>query len=446
MQSKQATGLDTRMMTPMYVGFFVIICQCFTPWLSIPMLKRCRLPNTYSVFRTNDFIHNIQTAAQNCDRVEIQPLTQREISVLMTTSLCLKIASLLMIAVMVWVIVSVLIQKNKSKTVVRIGFALNLMHNLVICVLGVFTNFLVNQKMGHPNTFFNLSIHSETQLTPWVYGQIVLSVILLFAVDKLLSLHESDSPRLYVERTIKEDSRFSRRTWVAVAVILIAIPLVIFFGIYFLGERSNVFIGLCIVCLAMLPFTMVFESRKPQARELLIIAVMSAIAVVGRMAFFMLPQFKPTTAIVIIAGIGLGAEAGFLTGAVSGFVSNFFFGQGPWTPWQMFAFGIIGFLAGILFHKNNWLNHLNKNVKLVIVCLYGGIATLCIYGFIMDFSGILTMTANGITWHALLAKVASGFIFNLIHASSTVITLFVFSRPMEKKLNRIKKKYGILEV
>lgn len=446
MQSKQATGLDTRMLTPVYAGFFVIICQCFLPWLSIPMLKRCRLPSIYSIFSTDDFIRNIQTAAQNCERVEMEPLTQGELSILMTTSLWLKIGSLLVIASMVWVIVSVLIRKTEIKTTVRIGFALNLIYHLCICVLGVLTNFLLNQKMGIANTFFNLSIHSKTQLTSWIYGQIVLSVILMFAAGKLLTLHESDSPKMYVERTIKEDQRFSRRTWLAVAVILLAVPLVIFFGIYFLGERSNVFIGLCIVCLAMLPFMMVFESRKPQARELLIIAVMAGIAVVGRMAFFMLPQFKPTTAIVIIAGMGLGPEAGFLTGAVSGLVSNFFFGQGPWTPWQMFAFGIIGFLAGLLFHKNKWLNLLNKNVKLVIVCLYGGIATLCIYGFIMDFSGILTMTANGITWEALLAKVVSGFLFNLIHASSTVITLLFLSQPMEKKLNRIKKKYGILEL
>ena len=92
----------------------------------------------------------------------------------------------------------------------------------------------------------------------------------------------------------------------------------------------------------MLPFFLVFENRRPQAREVVVIAVMAALAVAGRAAFFMLPQFKPTAAIVIIAGVGLGAEAGFLTGALAGFVSNFFFGQGPWTPWQMFAFGIPG--------------------------------------------------------------------------------------------------------
>ena len=101
----------------------------------------------------------------------------------------------------------------------------------------------------------------------------------------------------------------------------------------------------------MIPFFMVFESRKPKARELIIISVLCAIAVSGRTAFFMTPQFKPVVAIVIISGVCFGGEAGFLVGAMTGFVSNFFFGQGPWTPWQMFCFGIIGFLAGILYKK-----------------------------------------------------------------------------------------------
>ena len=148
-------------------------------------------------------------------------------------------------------------------------------------------------------------------------------------VDEPISQYSGDVPAVYVEPIDREDRRVGRRTWTAIVLILVAIPLVIFFGIFFLNDRSNVFIGICIICLAMLPFAMIFENRKPQARELLVIAVMAAIAVAGRMAFFMIPQFKPVCAVVIIAGIGLGAEAGFLTGAVSGFVSNFFFGQGP---------------------------------------------------------------------------------------------------------------------
>ena len=101
----------------------------------------------------------------------------------------------------------------------------------------------------------------------------------------------------------------------------------------------------------MIPLGFAFENRKPKARELVIISALCAIGVAGRTAFFMLPQFKPVAAIVIISGVAFGGETGFLVGAITAFVSNFFFGQGPWTPWQMFSFGIIGFLAGIMFQK-----------------------------------------------------------------------------------------------
>lgn len=433
------------MLVPVYAGVFLLFCQFFKPFVSVPMLKRCRLPSTYTVFKADDLIRNLQTAAQSCDRAKLLPFSSAEIQQLLTLTHIVQIASLVVIAAMIGVIATVLIQKTKSKTLVRIGFAVNLVYDVFICGMGLFINRLLNFKLERPNTFFNLSIHSELQITSWTYGQLLLSIVLLCAAGQLLSLKQA-APQMYTERTLREDRRFSRRTWMTLVLILFAIPLVIFFGIYFLADRSNVFIGLCIVCLAMLPFAMVFEDRKPQARELLIIAVMAGIAVVGRMAFFMLPQFKPTTAIVIIAGIGLGAEAGFLTGAVSGFVSNFFFGQGPWTPWQMFAFGIIGFLAGLLFHRSKWLEQLHPKAKLTLECIYGGISTLFIYGLIMDLSGLLTMTANGISWAALWAKVVSGFAFNLVHAVCTVLTLLLLARPMEKKLARIKKKYGILEV
>lgn len=434
------------MLTPVYAAVFTIFCQCFMPWISMPILKRCRVPGNYKVFETGTMIRNIQTAAKECSRVEMAPLTEQELSRMMQMRLGIQIASVLVIAAMVWVIASVLIRRTRSKTAVRIGFALNLCYGAGACVLVVLMNLLINGKMGQPNSFFNLTVHSKVQLTSWIYGQMLLSILMLSLAGKLLSLEENPEPQKYVERRIREDRRVSRRTWMAIAMILVAIPLAIFFGVYFMGDRGYVFIGLCIVCLAMVPFAMVFEDRKPQARELLLIAVMSGIAVAGRMAFFMIPQFKPVTAVVIIAGIGLGAEAGFLTGAVSGFVSNFFFGQGPWTPWQMFAFGIIGFLAGILFHRNRWLKKLDERIQLGLQCMYGGLATLVIYGLIMDLSGVLTMTANGISWEAMLAKVISGLPFNAIHGLSTVIFLLFLAGPMEKKLDRIKKKYGILEV
>ncbi len=446
MQTKQATGLDTRMLTPVYAGVFTIICQLFMPWITIPMLKRCKLPGKYSIFQTGQLFRNLQDAAENCTRVELEPMTQDVLSGLMKVSTVLAVMSVVLMAVMVWVIASVLIRRTKSKTAVRIGFGLNFLFGAAVCAVGVMVNLLINQQMGRENTFFNLTVHSQAQITSWIFGQMLISVIVFFAAGRLLTLEDQTQPQMYVERSMHEDRRVSRRTWMAIAMILLAIPLVIFFGVYFMGDRGYVFIGLCIVCLAMLPFAMVFEDRKPQARELLLIAVMAGIAVAGRMAFFMLPQFKPATAVVIIAGIGLGAEAGFLTGAVTGFVSNFFFGQGPWTPWQMFAFGIIGFLAGLLFHRSRRLKRMNEYVRLALECIYGGVATLVIYGLIMDLSGVLTMTADGVSWSVLLAKVVSGFPFNMIHAASTVFFLLFLARPMEKKLERIKKKYGILEV
>ncbi|WP_166541814.1 ECF transporter S component [Paenibacillus lutrae] len=236
----------------------------------------------------------------------------------------------------------------------------------------------------------------------------------------------------------QENRRLSRRTVLAALLILILIPATILLGVFVLNDRKYYFISLLIVLYTMIPFAMVFENRKPQARELIVIAVLAAIAVAGRAAFFMLPQFKPVVAIVIIAGVSFGAEAGFLVGAIAGFVSNFYFGQGPWTPWQMFCFGIIGFLAGVLFKKG-----LLQKSKLSL-CIFGGLSTFVIYGGIINLGSLLMFTPQ-FSWPALLATYASGFWFDLVHAIATVFFLFVLSRPMFDKLDRIKIKYGLIE-
>ena len=238
--------------------------------------------------------------------------------------------------------------------------------------------------------------------------------------------------------TSAKRGRLSKRTVVASILIIVVIPLLIAFGILYLKDRSYYLISVLIIACTMIPFFKVFEKRKPQARELVVIAVLCAIAVAGRAAFFWLPQFKPVTAIVIIAGVCFGAESGFLVGAVTGFVSNFFMGQGPWTPWQMFCFGIIGFLAGILFKKG----FLQK--KILPLCVYGGLSTFFIYGGIINISS-LTMFGSSITWQTLMMVYASAIPFDAIHAASTVVFLLLFARPMMEKLDRIKIKYGMIE-
>lgn len=152
----------------------------------------------------------------------------------------------------------------------------------------------------------------------------------------------------------------------------------------------------------------------------------------------MVPSFKPVMAVVIISAVCFGAESGFLVGAVSMLASNMLFGQGPWTPWQMFAMGIIGFLAGILFQKG-WLK-----ARKISLCIYGFWAALFIYGGIMNPAS-LTMMSYALTKRNLLAIYMSGLPVDMVHGAATVLFLLIASKPMIEKLERIKTKYGLIE-
>ena len=231
--------------------------------------------------------------------------------------------------------------------------------------------------------------------------------------------------------------KLSKRTAASAVAILLLIPLTIYIGTYYFGDRKYYFVAMLIIIETMIPFALVFESRRPQARELVVIAVLCGIAVAGRAAFFMLPQFKPVVAIVIIAGVAFGGEAGFLVGAMTGFVSNFFFGQGPYTPWQMFAFGVIGFLAGILFRKGL----LGRGR--VSLAIFGGLATFLIYGGIMNPAMVIIFQANP-TKAMFLAAYLQGIPFDLVHAAATVTFMLIISQAMLEKLDRIKVKYNLL--
>ena len=132
-------------------------------------------------------------------------------------------------------------------------------------------------------------------------------------------------------------------------------------------------------------------------------------------AFFMIPSFKPIIAIVIISAIAFGGEAGFLVGAMTMVVSNFLFGQGPWTPWQMFAMGFIGFLSGILYRIGL------LPTKRLSLCIYGFLVTVFIYGGIMN-PAALFMSVYDFTWEGLLAIYISGIPVDLVPVSYTHLT------------------------
>lgn len=210
----------------------------------------------------------------------------------------------------------------------------------------------------------------------------------------------------------------------------------IYVGFYVFDNKQYMAVCLLLIVYAMIPFFAGFERRKPKAREIVILAVLIAVATVGRAAFFMIPNFKPVLAIVIISGVALGKESGFLVGAMSAFVSNFLFGQGPWTPWQMIAMAVVGYLAGLIFHR------FSGSFNRPALVAFGAIAAFVIYGLIVDLWTILVMTPEPTLETAVMVYSAALY-FNLIHAAATVIFLILLAKPMIGKLERVKMKYGM---
>jgi len=232
--------------------------------------------------------------------------------------------------------------------------------------------------------------------------------------------------------------RLSIRSRLSIFCVLFLIPVTIWLGVHYLNDRKYLLISLAIAVFSMLPFFIAFEDRKPQARELVIIAVQAALAVAGRAVLFMLPSCKPVAAIVIVTAVSFGPESGFLVGAISMLASNMMFGQGPWTPWQMFAMGLIGLAAGVLFQKG-WMKADKKTL-----CVFGFLAAVFLYGGIMNPASLVMMSYK-INQHNLLAIYISGLPVDLTHGAATALFLFFGGRPMIEKLERIKRKYGLIE-
>ncbi len=275
-------------------------------------------------------------------------------------------------------------------------------------------------------------------MTPLAMEQFALYGALLLCLFVFAATLTRRSRKAYPVQMPRERRKLSKRTRAAAFLILLLIPLTLFFGEAYFGGRKYYFIALLILMEMMIPFLLIFEGRKPQPRELVIIAVLCAIGVAGRGALFMLPECKPVLALTIIAAVAFGGETGFLVGAVTMLVSNMLLAQGPWTPWQMFAMGIIGFLAGVLFRKGL----LNRNRE--ALCIFGALSALLIYGCIMNTSSAL-MWASELNWGTLLSSFLTGFPMDCIHAAATALFLWLAAEPMLEKLDRVKVKYGLVE-
>lgn len=232
----------------------------------------------------------------------------------------------------------------------------------------------------------------------------------------------------------------SRNFWLTLVTAAV-MGVTIFAGSVLGGDRVYYVISALVAIYSLVPFFVGFERSKPQIRELVVISVLIAIGVIGRQAFFMLPQMKPVIAISVIAGASLGPGAGFLVGAMIAFVSNFFFGQGPWTPWQMMALGLAGMFAGLIFQKWNRRGPKPSKVHKIAVCVFGLVSGY-FYGLIVDLWTLFGYTEKP-SLNAYLVVKSTAIWFDTLLAISTFMFLWVLYAPMIKKLNRIKLKYGM---
>ena len=219
-------------------------------------------------------------------------------------------------------------------------------------------------------------------------------------------------------------------------IFLLVIPATLFFGLRLTG-RAYYLTSTLVIAEILVPFLLAFEDRKPQARELVVLAVLSALAVAARVAI-PIPSFKAIFAVIMLSGIAFGPESGFLVGAVSAFASNFFYGQGAYTPWQMFAYGAGGMLAGFLFAKGRLPQ------KPLVMAIFSFLATLFFVGPLLDTCSVFLMlpVVNIQTaWPLYL----SGFPVNLSQGVCTFLTMLLFGRPLLEKLDRVKLQYGMTE-
>ena len=305
------------------------------------------------------------------------------------------------------------------------------------------------------------------------------------------------------QQLTQQERAEKQRLHVAAELILIGIPIALLIGIKFLPKEWYMLLSLIVLMMTIAPFFMVFESRKPKAREIVLLAMMSALVVASHLFFHIVFPIQIGTALIIISGISLGPEAGFFIGALSRLMCNFYMGQGPWTPWQMFRWGILGFLAGLTFNRGNTETLKSRNFKIIAgpvltilfslllaylsflvypgqdsavgwrFYLFGAIGlifgviiqkkrlpadnitlslftfftTFIVYGGIMNLSSALLSTngasGEGISLEGMRMLYVTGVPYDFFHALTAAVCVYFIGGNVIRKLERIKIKYGI---
>ncbi|MBO7404685.1 MAG: ECF transporter S component [Clostridia bacterium] len=219
------------------------------------------------------------------------------------------------------------------------------------------------------------------------------------------------------------------RRLLRVAIPYLAVPGLVLLGALVFDEKRHLIVSFGVAVLALLLFAAGFDRRQIGARRMVIIAVMTALSIVGRL----IPVFKPIAALTILTAMYLGSESGFLVGAMSALVSNFYFGQGPWTPFQMLAWGLIGLVAGYL------AGPLKRSRAFL---LFYGLLSGIFFSFVMDIWTVLWYngTFSPVLW---VSAAAAAVPHTIMYSASNLLFLWFLAGPIGEKLERVRVKYDV---
>lgn len=230
-----------------------------------------------------------------------------------------------------------------------------------------------------------------------------------------------------------DSQKSSNKSTLLEVAVLIAVPAALLACTVIQFDQTAI-LTLAVGIVAILFFFLSYEKSQPALRQIMPTVTLGALAAAGRILFAPIPDFKPVSAICIIAGTVFGRKSGFMVGALAALVSNFFFGQGAWTPWQMYSWGLVGYLAGVLGDAGAFKHR-------PVLYIYAFLSGL-LYGFILN-TWYLVGFVHPITLPSAILTYGAGLPFDLIHSVATVIFLAALFEPWKKKLARIKQKYAL---
>ena len=201
------------------------------------------------------------------------------------------------------------------------------------------------------------------------------------------------------------------------------------------GVQAAAGLTLLVVVLCVGLFLASYEASRPALRQVMPTATLAALAAAGRILFAPIPDVKPVSAIAIVAGATLGRREGFMVGALAALVSNFFFGQGAWTPLQMYAWGLVGYVAGVLSDAGAFEGH-------TWPVLAWGFCSGLVYGAVLNGWHVLGYV-RPLTLAGTLTAFAAGFPLDVMHGVATVVFLGLTWGPWGRAIKRSVAKYDL---